>query len=287
LKSAASTTRSRHSRRRPSKADELAAERWFKFANLWHIHPALHGRYPEGVLPADRQAELLGWQDGDDKLVRAELDFAGLNYYSTWLVADDPNETDIPGLHAKPSWATYYPPHHKTDNGWDIYARGFYDILLKMNSHLGGKLPIEITENGAAYNTGIAKDGRVHDANRIAWLRPSARTVARRPRWRAGARLPLLALLDNFEWSEGYNARASASSTSISSMARNARPRTRRPGRARREIQSRCLKYTSGILQPYRSASVASRADNAMIRPPLEPGTWNPTTNHAARRSSP
>ena len=192
----------------PSKADELAAERWFKFANLWHIHPALHGRYPEGVLPADRQAELLGWQDGDDKLVRAALDFAGLNYYSTWLVADDPNETDIPGLHAKPSWATYYPPHHKTDNGWDIYARGFYDILVKMNSHLGGKLPIEITENGAAYNTGIAKDGRVHDANRIAWLRAHLLELSRAVRDGVPVRAyHCWALLDNFEWSEGYTQR--------------------------------------------------------------------------------
>jgi beta-glucosidase len=63
----------------PSAADKAAAERWHKFQNLWFLYPPLRGHYPEGVLPADRQAELLGFQPGDEQIMRAALDFVGLN----------------------------------------------------------------------------------------------------------------------------------------------------------------------------------------------------------------
>ena len=77
-----------------------------------------------------------------------------------------------------------------------------------MNSHLGGKLPIEITENGAAYNTGIAQDGRVHDAGRIAWLRAHLLELSRAVRDGVPVRAyHCWSLLDNFEWAEGYTQR--------------------------------------------------------------------------------
>jgi beta-glucosidase len=73
-----------------SEADKAAALRWHKFENLWFVHPPLRGRYPDGVLPADRQAELLGMQPGDEQIMRAPLDFVGLNYYSRFTVRDKP-----------------------------------------------------------------------------------------------------------------------------------------------------------------------------------------------------
>ena len=77
----------------PSPEDAAAAERWHRFQNLWFLYPALHGRYPEGVLQADRQAELLGFRDGDEKIVRAAFDFVGLNYYTPILVKAAPRAT--------------------------------------------------------------------------------------------------------------------------------------------------------------------------------------------------
>jgi beta-glucosidase/6-phospho-beta-glucosidase/beta-galactosidase len=65
-----------------SYADMAAAERWHKFQNLWFVETALHGRYPEGVLPVDQRDALLGIRSGDSELMRAPLDFIGLNYYS-------------------------------------------------------------------------------------------------------------------------------------------------------------------------------------------------------------
>ena len=177
---------------RHSAADMAAAERWHKFVNLWFIEPPLTGDYPQGVLPRERQAQLLDWRDGDDRVLRAGLDFIGLNYYSSWLVASDPVANQIPGLNLKAQWATAYPPHHKTDNGWDIYPKGFYDILRQIASHTGG-LPIEITENGAADNTIPGEDGRIHDTARIEWIRLHLLELSRAiDDGVPGSRLPLL-----------------------------------------------------------------------------------------------
>jgi beta-glucosidase len=60
-----------------SAADRAAAAAMDKLSNLWFVVPVLTGQYPEGVLPADRQAALLGMQVGDEQLMRADLDFVG------------------------------------------------------------------------------------------------------------------------------------------------------------------------------------------------------------------
>jgi len=188
-----------------SAADKAAAQRWFKFLNLWFMDPALTGRYPEGVLPPARQAELLGQREGDEAIMRAPLDFIGLNYYSPWIVRAAPEGNGIPGLDTQADWAAG--PDEKTDNGWDIYPQGFYDILKDIAAHTG-RLPIEITENGAAYNIAPDKQGHIHDAKRIVWLQKHLRELSRA----IGDGVPVRAyhcwsLLDNFEWGEGYTQR--------------------------------------------------------------------------------
>ena len=96
----------------------------------------------------------------------------------------------VPGLNTQADWAAG--SDEKTDNGWDIYPQGFYEILKSISSHVG-PLPIEITENGAAYNMMPDQHGHMHDKKRIVWLQKHLlELVARDPRRRAGARIPLL-----------------------------------------------------------------------------------------------
>ena len=176
----------------PSPEDAAAAERWHRFQNLWFLYPALHGRYPEGVLQADRQAELLGFRDGDEKIVRAAFDFVGLNYYTPILVKAAPEGNGIPGLDTQSFWATMHGEHPKTDIGWTVYPQGFYDILTRMAKETGS-LPIEITENGASYNTAPDGEGRIRDAARIDYLREHlADDGPRDQRRRADSRVSLL-----------------------------------------------------------------------------------------------
>ena len=191
-----------------SPEDAAAAERWHRFQNLWMLQPALHGRYPDGVLSADRQAELLSIRAGDERTVRAAFDFVGLNFYSTVLVKAAPQVNGVPGLDIEGKWATMHGEHPKTDIGWTVYPQGFYDILMRMQRDATGSLPVEITENGASYNTAPDAEGRIRDTARIDYLRSHLQSLARAIRDGVPIRAyHLWSLLDNFEWAYGYTQR--------------------------------------------------------------------------------
>ncbi len=188
-----------------SDADKAAALRYYKFLNLWFLDPALSGRYPDGVLPPSQAADLLGLRDGDDALMRAPFDFVGINYYSPWIVRDAPEGNGVPGLNTMADWAAG--PDEKADNGWDIYPRGCSEIRKDISTHIGA-LPIEITENGAAYNVMPDEHGHVHDRKRIVWLQKHLAELSRAIRDGVPVRAyHCWSLLDNFEWAEGYTQR--------------------------------------------------------------------------------
>lgn len=188
-----------------SHADAAAAARYDRFLNRWFLEPALTGAYPK-VLPPEREHDLLGWRDGDETIVRADLDHVGLNYYTSWTVADDRAATNgVPGLNTTAEWGVG--GHAKTDIGWDIYPQGFFDILTEMQG-LTGHRPIEITENGASYNLRPGPDHHVHDVKRIAYLQSHLQEVRRA----IAAGVPIRgyhcwSLMDNFEWAAGYSQR--------------------------------------------------------------------------------
>jgi beta-glucosidase len=190
-----------------SPEDAAAAERWHRFQNLWFLHPALHGRYPDGTIDDARLAELLDFRPGDEQRVRADFDYVGLNYYTAVLVKAAPQGNGIPGLDTESLWATMHGDHPKTDIGWVVYPQGFTDSLTRMAKETG-RLPIEITENGAADNTGPGPDGRIRDTPRIDYLRGHLRAMSRA----IEAGVPVRAyhawsLIDNFEWAYGYSQR--------------------------------------------------------------------------------
>jgi beta-glucosidase len=187
--------------------DLAAAERWHRFQNLWFITTALHGHYPEGVLPPQQQAALLGYRDGDEHIMRAPLEFIGLNYYSPWVVKYSTAADSARDVSTSGQWATAPVHSPKTDNGWDIFPQGFYEILVRMAREVG-PLPMEITENGAAYNVAPDAKGQIHDPARIDYLRSHLQALAQA----IGDGVPVRAyhcwsLMDNFEWAEGYSQR--------------------------------------------------------------------------------
>jgi len=62
-----------------------------------------------------------------------------------------------------------------------------------------------VTENGAAYPDDPAPDGRIHDADRVAYLDAHLRALHEAIRQGADLRgFFAWSLLDNFEWHEGY-----------------------------------------------------------------------------------
>lgn len=183
-----------------SEDDIHAAERFHAWENIWYLEPALRGRYPAAIAPTPEK--LLDIRPGDMEHVRARFDFIGINNYSRAVIGHDPN---FPIPFVAIGWrAGESGP--KTDVQWEVYPRGLYEITMRIWRDY--RLPIEITENGAAYNTVPASDGEIPDQQRIdfynSYLHELAQAVA------DGARVHgyhAWSLLDNFEWNEGYTPR--------------------------------------------------------------------------------
>ena len=90
--------------------------------------------------------------------------------------------------------------------GWVIDERCMYWNVRFIHERYG--LPIMITENGLAANDTVSTDGKVHDPQRADFIRRYLSQLARAIK----EGIPVLgyqhwALLDNFEWAEGYDPR--------------------------------------------------------------------------------
>ena len=187
-----------------AEADREAAERWHRLVNLWHLEPALRGRYPE-AFPEGPPLERMGVREGDLERLRAPLDFVGINLYTRSLVRAHPE--DPLGLGVLPVGPVGGGEGAKTDFGWEVWPRALHDVVVRITREFE-RPRIEITENGCSYADGPGSDGRVRDERRIEFYRGYLEALARAIEAGADVRgYHAWTLLDNFEWSEGYEQR--------------------------------------------------------------------------------
>ncbi|QWC17037.1 beta-glucosidase [Cellulomonas dongxiuzhuiae] len=202
-------------------ADVEAKRRIDTIANEVFLGPLLEGAYPERVT-ADT-ATISDWsfvQDGDLELIRVPIDLLGVNYYSTGRVqhGTPPVGDGKPGPDGHRSsvvspwigadqveWLQQPGPY--TAMGWNIEPQGLVDLLLELHERYPA-LPLAITENGAAFYDTVTQDGRVHDAERVAYLHDHLDAVGEALDKGVDVRGYFVwSLFDNFEWAYGYDRR--------------------------------------------------------------------------------
>jgi len=168
------------------------------------IFPCLGKGYPK--LDAKDFGCSFPIQSGDLETIAQPIDFIGINYYfENAVVADDNSPYKC---RAMPFW------QNTTGIGWPEVPGGL-ERLLKWIAEISkgafGKntIPIYITENGyARKNDVIEADGRVHDKERIEYLKQHLSVCA--DLIKAGFNIKgyyVWSLLDNFEWGHGYSQR--------------------------------------------------------------------------------
>jgi beta-glucosidase len=176
--------------------DVDAARRADGLANRLFLDPLLKGTYPDDLgLPADHIA------DGDLETISADLDFLGVNYYFRTVVrkGEDAGGPTIWPLNGDIDPVERGLP--KTDMGWEIDPDGLYDILGRVARDYPG-VPLYVTENGAAFDTGI------HDTDRVEYLRSHFAAAERAIGDGVDLRGYFVwSLLDNFEWAYGFSKR--------------------------------------------------------------------------------
>ncbi len=207
---------------RPGSEHELdvaAAERADGNLNRLFLEPVFHGRYPEDMLAHYAKADpgFSVVREGDLALISQPLDFLGVNYYFPSTVVDESRATEarlagyfvapiemFPDLHVR---SLETPGRDKTAMDWEIQASGLTSLLVRIRDEYT-TLPIYITENGAAFDDYVDPNGRVLDANRVAYLQEHISAV--HDALDAGVNVQgyfVWSLLDNFEWSFGYSRR--------------------------------------------------------------------------------
>src|SRR5262249_50991722 len=187
-----------------AEADQDAAERWHRLVNLWHLEPALRGRYPD-AFPEGPPLERMGGRDGDLERLRAPLDFIGINPYTRSLLRAHPE--DPLGLGVLPVGPVGGNDGPKTDFGWEVWPHALHDVVVRITRDFDRPW-IEITENGCSYLDGPGPDGRIRDERRIDYHRGYLEALARAIEAGAGGRgYHAWALLGNFAWSPGCEPR--------------------------------------------------------------------------------
>ncbi|RFU87534.1 beta-glucosidase [Streptomyces triticagri] len=204
-----------------SAPDLDATRRIDALANRVFTGPMLRGTYPDDLVTDT--AALTDWsfvRDGDLEQIRQPLDFLGVNYYTPTVVSHDPDRaghgSDGHGASAHSPWpaaehvAFHQPPGERTAMGWAVDATGLYDLLLRLAADFP-RLPLVITENGAAFDDYADPSGAVNDPARIAYVRDHLAAVHQAVQDGADVRGYFLwSLLDNFEWAHGYSKRFGA-----------------------------------------------------------------------------
>ena len=191
----------------PTDADRDAIRRLDNVYNGAFLDPLFRSRYPEGFL--DDTAHL-GWQDaihdGDLETIATPIDNLGINNYFPVRGASSGDDSNGPGLPGCEGVAEVAPQGPLTAMGWEQNAAAHREIVERCARDSG--LPVYITENGSAWEDEVDDDGRVHDPDRVAYLRDHLTALA--DSVEAGTDIRgyfAWSLLDNFEWSYGYGKR--------------------------------------------------------------------------------
>ena len=88
--------------------------------------------------------------------------------------------------------------------GWEVQPDGLYRLLRRLHDDYP-RLPIYLTETGAAYADRPGPDGEVHDPDRIEFLDSYLRAVRRAIDEGVDVRgFYQWSFMDNFEWAFGY-----------------------------------------------------------------------------------
>jgi beta-glucosidase len=183
----------------PDPRDVALAHRWRQDDTDWFLSPLFHGKYPKNTwesLKTKGQTPVV--LDGDLAEINTPLDFLAINHYFSRFHGHDAegHETLDKVSLERTAW------------DWIIHPQGIRDMLLEFTERYG-KLPLYISENGAAYfNETPDAAGRVHDEGRVNYLK--GYIAACHEAIQRGVNLHgyfAWSLMDNFEWAAGYKPR--------------------------------------------------------------------------------
>jgi len=197
-----------------SPADVAAAARGHAYFNEQFLDPVHFGTWP----PLVREMYGEAWPDDDpdaDVGLTEPCDFLGINWYTGYDVRHDDaalpaRAREVPGARGP-----------RMTTGWEVRPALLLETLTWVTARYG-RIPLYITENGAAFPDPDHVTGpRVEDPLRIDYLR--RHLAVAREAIRRGVDLRgyyVWSLLDNYEWASGFAHRMGLVHVDYSTQAR-------------------------------------------------------------------
>ncbi|HEV7646700.1 MAG TPA: GH1 family beta-glucosidase [Actinophytocola sp.] len=191
-----------------SLADQEATRRADGLGVRIYLDPLLRGQYPGDIVDdLSLRGVKLPVVDGDLAIIGEPIDVLGVNYYSSHQVSGVDSTGRTEDADGVPVSETVPMGRPVTAMDWEIVPEGFTDLLVRLSRDYPG-IAMVITENGAAFDDTPDASGYVADADRTAYLSAHIAAVAAARQQGADVRGYFAwSLLDNFEWSYGYEKR--------------------------------------------------------------------------------
>lgn len=170
-----------------AKSDTFDIDKGKYMAVNWWADPMILGKAPKYLEEVLTQEDL--------QIISQELDFFGFNCYFANNYIGDHNMPDK-GWDGMP----------RTQLGWAVTPKVLYWAPKFLYERY--QLPIMITENGISNLDFVMSDGKVHDPQRIDYMKRYLGELNRI----MGEGVPVIgymawSIMDNFEWSEGFDPR--------------------------------------------------------------------------------
>jgi len=168
------------------------------FQAAWWLDPIYFGRYPEDGLRL-YGADAPAVREGDMDTISQPLDFFGCNiYHGRYVRAGEGGEPEVVPL----------PPGYPmtTQTNWQVTPECLY-WGPRLHFERYGR-PIVVTENGHQNADTVMLDGKVHDPQRIDYVRRHLLQLERAVEDGVDVRGYFQwTFMDNFEWALGYGVR--------------------------------------------------------------------------------
>ncbi|PPL18930.1 GH1 family beta-glucosidase [Microterricola pindariensis] len=201
--------------------DLEAARRFDLLQNRVFLEPIVTGAYPEDAYTDLEQFGIRDViQDGDLEIIGTPIDFLGVNHYHDDQVSGHPDDTGTDGhsgatdRQISSPWigSEYitFPSRGlpRTAMDWEVNPAGLTKLLVRLGAEHPQLPPLYVTENGAAYEDVVEADGSVNDVQRTRFIADHIDAIGAAIEQGADVRGYFVwSLLDNFEWSWGYDKR--------------------------------------------------------------------------------
>ena len=180
--------------------DVQAAKLFDSIYNRWFADGIFKGSYPKQAMGLLSSHLPINYES-DLKTISQSLDWIGINYYTRSVIKYRNSNDGV-------NYQCIRGNLKKTDMDWEFFPEGLGYFLRRIKYEYDSKIPIYVTENGMANRDQINIKNEILDEDRIEYFQLHLDELSKCLKEKISLKGYFAwSLLDNYEWSFGYEKR--------------------------------------------------------------------------------